>query len=83
MDCRKGGIAPLGGKICEFASQAWLFMQFVQTSFIYEYKVISLSDKYRLQLPVGSFIFSNVAPSTDGPHTQRSIGSNRQTIVVR
>ena len=81
MDCRKGGIAPLGGKICEFASQAWLFMQFVQTGFIY--KVISLSGKYRLQLPVGSFIFSNVAPSTDGPHTQRSIGLNRQTIVVR
>jgi len=55
MDCRRDGIAPLGGRICEFASQAWLFMQLVQMGFIY--KAINLSDKYRLQLPVGSFIF--------------------------
>lgn len=55
MDCCRDGIAPLGVRICEFASQAWLFMQLVKMDFTY--MVISLSDKYRLQLPIGSFIF--------------------------
>jgi hypothetical protein len=44
MVCRKDGNAPLGGRICGFASQAWLFMQLVQMDFIYVRSLVYLTN---------------------------------------